>query len=114
MWPRVFSVYGPGEHELRLVPSAIRALVRGEAAECTHGYQIRDYVHVDDVAAGIVKSLESDHKGAIDITSGVGFRVREVVSTVARLIDREDLVRLAHGLPQPAIWLSATALKRTP
>jgi nucleoside-diphosphate-sugar epimerase len=100
VWPRVFSAYGPGEHESRLVPSVIRALVRGEVAKCTHGRQVLDYVHVNDIAAGVVASLESDHQGSIDITSGVGISVRDVVATIARLLDGEDLVRFG-ARPNP-------------
>jgi nucleoside-diphosphate-sugar epimerase len=100
VWPRVFDVYGPGEHETRLVASVIRSLVRGEPAKCTHGTQVRDYLHVDDVARGIISALESGHQGAIDIVSGKGIAVRDLVLTIARAMGREDLVRLG-ALPPP-------------
>jgi nucleoside-diphosphate-sugar epimerase len=101
VWPRVFFVYGPGEHESRLVASVIRALVRGEPAECTHGGQVRDYLHIDDVASGVVAALESEHRGAIDIASGHGIAVGELVTEVARAMGREDLLRLG-ARPSPA------------
>mgnify|MGYP002084565597 CR=1 FL=1 len=94
IWPRVFFVYGPGEHETRLGASVIRSLLRGEPAECTEGLQVRDYLHVDDVASGIVAALESDYNGTVDIASGDGVAVRDLVLTIARELDREDLVRL--------------------
>ncbi len=53
-WPRVFFLYGPHEHPQRLVSSVVRALLRGEPAPCSHGRQIRDYMHVQDVADGLV------------------------------------------------------------
>ena len=31
LWPRIFSVYGPAEHEKRFVPAVILAALRGEA-----------------------------------------------------------------------------------
>lgn len=101
VWPRVFFVYGPGEHESRLVASVIRSVVRGEPAECTHGRQVRDYLHVDDVAEGVVAALDSEHDGAVDLASGVGIAVADLVLAVARALGREDLVRLG-ARPSPA------------
>jgi nucleoside-diphosphate-sugar epimerase len=100
VWPRMFDVYGPGEHETRLATSVIRAIVRGEPAKCTHGSQVRDYLHIDDVGRGIVAALESEHQGAIDIASGQGIAVRDLVLTIARALGREDLVQFG-ALPAP-------------
>jgi nucleoside-diphosphate-sugar epimerase len=101
-WTRVFDVFGPGERPTRLVPAVVGALLRGQPAECTHGRQLRDYLYVDDLAAGIIAALESDHQGAIDIASGSAVTVREVVETVARLVGREDLLRLGARPASPA------------
>jgi nucleoside-diphosphate-sugar epimerase len=100
VWPRLFFIYGPGEHESRLVPSVIRSLVRGEPALCTDGRQVRDYLHVTDVATGVVAALESKHVGTVDIASGQGVAVRDLVLEIGRTLGREDLVRLgARPLP---------------
>jgi nucleoside-diphosphate-sugar epimerase len=101
VWPRVFFLYGPGEHESRLAASVVRSLLRGELAECTHGRQIRDYLYIDDVAAGIVSALESDYNGAIDIVSGEGIAVRDLVTRIAQAMGREDLLKLG-ARPSPA------------
>jgi nucleoside-diphosphate-sugar epimerase len=100
VWPRVFDVYGPREHETRLAASVIRSIVRGEPAKCTHGAQVRDYLHVDDVARGIVSALESEHQGSIDIAGGKGVAVRDLVTMIARALGREDLLQLG-ALPSP-------------
>lgn len=93
VWPRPFFIYGPGEHPTRLVAHVIHALLEGRLAEISHGRQIRDYLHVDDVACGIVTSLLSEHEGPVDLASGDPISLREIVSEVARQIGREDLVR---------------------
>jgi nucleoside-diphosphate-sugar epimerase len=93
-WPRVFFLYGPREHPQRLVASVIRALLCGEPAPCSHGRQIRDYLHVQDVAEGLVAVLDSDVRGAINICSGQATTLRELVLTIVRLTGREALVRL--------------------
>jgi nucleoside-diphosphate-sugar epimerase len=93
-WPRVFFLYGPQEHPERLVSSVIRALLRGEPARCSHGRQIRDYLHVQDVADGLVAVLDSDTQGAINVSSGQPTTLREIALTIGRLTGRPDLVQL--------------------
>lgn len=93
-WPRVFFLYGPREHPQRLVSSVVRALLRGEPAPCSHGRQIRDYMHVRDVADALVAVLDSDVQGAINVSSGQAATIRDIVLTAARLLGRTDLVRL--------------------
>ena len=99
VWPRVFFVYGPHEHDSRLVASVVKALVRGVPAECTEGRQVRDYLYVHDVAAGLVASLEAEYNGAVDLASGTGIAVRDLVSQVAHNLGRADLVRLGARSP---------------
>lgn len=93
-WGRVFFLYGPREHPDRLVSSVIRSLLRGEPARCSHGRQIRDYMHVEDVANGLVALLDSDVRGAINVSSGQATTLREIVLTVGRLCGRPELIQL--------------------
>lgn len=93
-WGRVFFLYGPGEHPDRLVSSVIRALLKNEAAPCSHGRQIRDYMHVQDVGEGLVSLLDSDVQGAVNVSSGQATTLREIVLTIGRLLERSDLIRL--------------------
>ena len=94
VWPRIFFAYGPGEHPTRLVAAVIDALLDGRAAEISHGNQMRDYLHVDDVASGIVASLESGHSGPIDICSGEATSLKDIVHEIGHQLGREDLIRL--------------------
>jgi nucleoside-diphosphate-sugar epimerase len=100
-WPRVFFLYGPREHPERLVSSVIRSLLRGEPARCSHGRQIRDYLHVQDVADGLVAVLDSDVRDAINVSSGQPTALREISSTIGRLTGRPELVHLG-ALPARA------------
>ncbi|HET9275461.1 MAG TPA: NAD(P)-dependent oxidoreductase, partial [Gemmatimonadales bacterium] len=52
---RVATVYGPGEHPHRLLPSLIRTVQTGETLELTAGEQERDFTYVGDVAHGLVR-----------------------------------------------------------
>ena len=93
-WPRVFFVYGPHEHPLRLVPSVALSLLRGQPARCSHGRQIRDYLHVDDVASGLVAVLDSEVQGAINVSSGQATQLRDITLALGDQIGRPELIQL--------------------
>lgn len=100
-WPRVFFLYGPNEHPQRLVSSVILSLLKGDPARTSHGRQVRDYMHVQDVADGLVAVLDSAHDGAINVSSGQASTLREIVLTTGRLVGRPELVQLG-ALPARA------------
>ncbi len=93
-WGRIFFLYGPHEHPTRLVPSVVRALLHDQPALCTHGNQIRDFLHVDDVASAFASLLDSEVEGAVNIASGEPVAIQTVVHRIAEKIGRPDLVRL--------------------
>lgn len=100
-WGRIFFVYGPHEHPDRLVASVINALLAGEPARCSHGNQVRDYLHADDVASAFVALLESNLRGPINIASGEAVRLKEIVTRIGAIIGRPELIRLG-AIPQAA------------
>jgi nucleoside-diphosphate-sugar epimerase len=93
-WGRVFFLYGPHEHPNRLVSSVILALLEGRDAECSIGTQERDFLHVRDVAGALVALLASDVTGPVNIASGQGVTIRDLVLEIGDQIGRRELVRL--------------------
>jgi nucleoside-diphosphate-sugar epimerase len=93
-WGRVFFLYGPNEHPDRLVSSVIRSLLAGSPARCSHGRQIRDYMHVQDIANGLVALLDSSIEGAVNVSSGQATTLREIVLTIGRLTGHPELIQL--------------------
>jgi nucleoside-diphosphate-sugar epimerase len=91
-WGRVFHLYGPGEHPSRLVPSVVCSLLRNEPAQCTHGRQVRDFMHVEDVASAFVALLDSGVEGILNIGSGQPVSIRTIALTIAELIGAPELV----------------------
>jgi nucleoside-diphosphate-sugar epimerase len=92
-WGRVFLLYGPDEDTRRLVPQVARLLLAGEQAPTSDGKQIRDFMHVDDVAAGFVALLDSAVEGPVNIASGEGVSIAEVLALIARATGRSELLR---------------------
>lgn len=93
-WGRVFFLYGPHEHPDRLVASVIRSLLAGEPARTSHGRQVRDYLYADDVADALVRLVESDVTGPINIASGQAVTLREIVTRIGDLMGRPELIQL--------------------
>lgn len=91
-WARIFFVYGPGEAPHRLVPDVIQSLQARRPARCTHGRQLRDYLHVGDVADALVALLRSDVQGAVNVGSGTPVALRDIVAEIADQLDGQDLV----------------------
>lgn len=84
---RPFAVYGPYEAPYRLVPYCI---LRGLASKVMHissGVQTRDYVHVDDVAEGIVRACKvaSARGGIFNLCTGVETTVCDAAKLIAEL-----------------------------
>lgn len=86
-WARLFHPYGPAERPERLVPSVVRNLLAHRPVELSHGRQERDFVFVEDVARALVRLLDSELEGAVNIGSGEATSVRSVVAAIADRID---------------------------
>lgn len=95
-WPRVFYTYGPREDPRRLVSSVIVGLLEGRTVPTTAGAQIRDYLHVEDVAGAILAVALSPLTGPVNVASGSPVSVRDVVDTLGRLIGRPELLRIGE------------------
>ncbi len=108
-WGRLFFLYGPREAPERVVPAVIRSLLEGRSVATSGGEQIRDFMHVEDVAEAVVALLDSSVVGAVNIGSGVGVTVGEVVDRIAQSIGRPELVgrgALADRPGEPPLLLA--------
>jgi nucleoside-diphosphate-sugar epimerase len=92
-WARVFHLYGPGEDPSRLVPTVAASLSRGEPIDVTAGEQVRDYLHVGDVASGIVALARPGAAGVYNVCSGTARPLRDLLLAVGQLKGRADLIR---------------------
>lgn len=93
-WGRIFFLYGPNEHPDRLVASVARALVAGRPADVSHGQQVRDFLHVSDVARGLVHLLTHGAPMTANIGSGEPITVGDIATRLGALSGRPELVHL--------------------
>jgi nucleoside-diphosphate-sugar epimerase len=93
-WARLFYLYGPREDERRLVPAAIKALITGQEFPTTSGRQIRDYLHIADVAAALCALSKSRATGAFNVCSAEPTTIAALVRAIGEEIGRKELIRL--------------------
>jgi nucleoside-diphosphate-sugar epimerase len=92
-WARLFYLYGPHEDERRLVPALIGALSRGEEFPATAGAQVRDYLHVEDVASALVALARRRVSGVVNVSSGAPVTMRQVMETIGEIVGGGELIR---------------------
>ena len=83
---RFSNVYGPYSlHKDNAIPNFIRRCLRGERLEIYgDGSQTRDFIHVDDLCAGIMAAVSADGIGGEVLQLGTS--VETSVAELARLI----------------------------
>lgn len=94
-WGRIFYLYGSQEDSRRLVPSAILKLQKGEVFSASPGEQVRDYLHVTDVANAFLALVEQKAMGTYNICSAKPITTKSLLDMIGDLIGRPEL--LAHG-----------------
>lgn len=99
-WTRFFYQYGPHEDPRRLVPDVVLSLLRNVKARLTPGKQVRDFLHVEDVASAICAVGRSQLSGAVNIGSGRPVTVRAIAETIGQSLGKPEL--LAFGARQYA------------
>jgi UDP-glucose 4-epimerase len=86
---RLFTVYGPGEHPGRLLPSLLDAARRGTELLLTNGRQERDFTYVEDVAEGLLR-LGVAHPfpahGTVNLATGRMASVRQFAEIAADVL----------------------------
>lgn len=93
-WGRIFLLYGPHEHPLRLVASVIRSLQRSQPALCSAGSQLRDFMHVADVGGAYAALLDSGVTGPVNVASGQAVSIADLVTRIGGLMGRPELIQL--------------------
>ena len=99
-WARLFYVYGPYEDGRRLMPLAINALSAGNEFKTASGEMVRDYLHIDDVAAALCALSSQRLEGAFNVCSGEAVTIATLMQTLSELLGHPELVQLGAYAPR--------------
>lgn len=114
-WARLFNVFGPHEKRERLVPRTICGLLSGERMTFSRSGIVRDFLHVHDAANAFVSIMKSEFVGPINVASGEGVAIRELVTTIADCVSSRQLVTFEEtdtGADQPEVVVGSCRLLR--
>ena len=86
---RLFTVFGPGEHEGRILPSLLNAAATGEVLPLTEGLQRRDFTFVGDVVEGLLRLgiAEAESGEIVNLATGKLATIRQFVETAVAVLD---------------------------
>ena len=103
---RPANVYGPYDNfdprNAMVIPSLIRRALSGENPLVVwgDGTAIRDFIHCDDVAAGMLKVMESGTHQPVNLGSGTGVTVRDVVEMILKNLETKP--RIEWDITKPS------------
>jgi UDP-glucose 4-epimerase len=85
---RLFTIYGPGEHEGRLLPSLLEAAKTGNPLPLTAGQQKRDFTYVEDVAEGLLRIglIPANSSTIVNLATGKLTPVRRFAEIAAEIL----------------------------
>ncbi|MBS3091242.1 NAD(P)-dependent oxidoreductase [Candidatus Pacearchaeota archaeon] len=87
---RLGNCYGPGQQWKKedmptIVPRLITNALINSENEVYEGEALRDYIYVDDVCEGIVRALQSNYSGVLNLGTGIRTKVQELAQIIAEL-----------------------------
>lgn len=102
---RLFTVYGPGEHHGRLLPSLLDTADSGRPLDLTDGSQRRDFTFVEDAAEGLLRlgAAEPQAGAIVNLATGRLETVRGFAETAGRVLSiSPELLRFGARAGRPA------------
>jgi UDP-glucose 4-epimerase len=88
-------VYGPFQSPRMLVPQVMKALMEGHEIAVTEGRQTRDFIHVDDVARGVLCALTAEGitGNTYNLGSGEVVTVKDCLTRMEAISGRPGLIK---------------------
>jgi len=86
------NVFGPWDNfdskNAMVIPSLIRRVVDGDNPLVVwgDGSELRDFIHARDCARGMIEVVESELRQPVNLASGKGVSIREIVEIIAGMV----------------------------
>lgn len=101
-WVRLFHLFGAGEQEARLVPTVLRGLENRLPVALLPGHIRRDWLTVEEVAAGLALLVRLTPGGAFNLCAGESWSLQQFLAPTAALWGGAELLHYgARPLPHP-------------
>ena len=87
---RLYLVYGPNQDDNRIIPFVINNSIKNKQFNCSPGYQLRDFVYINDVVSAVYKSIKSykNNGEIINIGSGKPIKIKNLILTIVKLVGK--------------------------
>jgi len=88
VWPRIFSVYGPGMGMDSLITYSISEFRKDVSPKMTKGEQLWDFMYAEDAALALyLLAANESAKGVYCIASGEGRSIKEYTSIIRDVVN---------------------------
>ena len=87
---RPYLIYGPGQDFNRLIPYVIKNCLQNKSFPCSNGYQLRDFIFIDDAINLIFKSLinKKSNGKIFNLCSGKPIKVKKLINDIRKKIKK--------------------------
>lgn len=114
---RPFAAYGPAEAAEKFVPNVTLSALRDEPVRITHGLQIRQYLYVDDLVAGIWAAATTELPAGteLNLSGEESIQIRELAQLVVQTVGTDVPIQVGAvdvARPEPAEMLADTTKAR--
>lgn len=90
VWPRIYSVYGPGENEGTLISYLVKTLQEGKAPELSACENMWNFMYIDDCTRALRMLGENkDAEGIYNVASSDTRLLKEFVIEVRDIINKD-------------------------
>ena len=93
LWTRTFFQFGKEGHSKKLIPTIIESALAGAESTLSNPHHIRDYIYVNDVVTILAKLVASNQSGVVNVGSGNGTTISDVVRHIGASLGIEPKVK---------------------
>lgn len=98
---RIFSLYGPGDHESTMVNSVLSKMVKNDSIDLTAGLHSWNFLHIDDAVDGIIKLIEVNcPNGPYNFSGDETKRLREFIEIMQKATKSKSAINYG-AVPYP-------------
>ena len=112
LWTRTFFQFGQDKQSKKLIPTLIESAIAGTVVNLGNPLHVRDFIHIDDIIPILSALIVDNHNGVVNIGSGFGRRVSDVVQQVELGLGKKiDIVYTDSGGPPTSVVADVSHLK---